>query len=80
MRVTNVSINQEIARLTNSTLPKDAGFLINANGVLRGLRDDWEHGCSQEHVDEQMAKLREIVDGKAVELGDEYRRWRDQQR
>ena len=35
-------INQEIARLTNLTPPKDAGFLINANGILRGLRDDWE--------------------------------------
>jgi hypothetical protein len=63
-------LNQEIARLTNMTPPKDAGFLISANGILRGLRDDWEHGCSEEHVDEQMAKLREIVDGKWAELGE----------
>ena len=73
-------INQEIARLTNLTPPKDAGFLINANGILRGLRDDWEHGCSREHVREQIAKIREIVEGKGAELGEEYQRWRDQQR
>ena len=62
-------IDQRIARLTSTTPPKDPGFLINARGLLRGLRDDWEHGCSREHVREQIAKVREIVDGKAAEMG-----------
>ena len=67
-------INEEIARLINMTPPKDAGFLINANGTLRGLRDDWEHGCSPVHGDEQMAKLREIVDSKGAKMGVQFPR------
>jgi hypothetical protein len=42
--------------------PKDARFLSNADGVLRGLREDWEGGCNQERGEEHIGELREIGD------------------
>ena len=60
-------IDERIEWLTSLSPPRDVGFLISARGVLRGRRDDWEHGCSSEHVREAIAEIREIV-GTTAEL------------
>lgn len=70
-------LDQLIEQLASRTPPLDVGSLINARGVIRELRRDYEQGCSRDHVREQVERVREIVDGKAAELGIRFPRVQD---